>query len=89
MEREKGISIKFQGAPRAEPGNEPTRLVLFEAVRELLKGYDLEAEADRLRADLAEATGELKPKKIAKRLRNDAVRRGRLHPPPAGGRVAR
>src|SRR5689334_21105377 len=40
-----------------------------EAVRELLKGYDLEAEAERLRADLAEATGELKPKKIAKRLK--------------------
>src|SRR5690349_16466352 len=40
-----------------------------EAVRELLKGYDLEAEAEKLRADLAEATGELKPKKIAKRLK--------------------
>jgi DNA-directed RNA polymerase subunit beta' len=40
-----------------------------EAVRELLKTIDLESEADRLRADLAEATGELKPKKIAKRLK--------------------
>ncbi len=30
---------------------------------------DLEAEAERLRADLKEATGELKPKKIIKRLK--------------------
>ena len=30
---------------------------------------DLEAEAEQLRADLAEATGELKPKKIIKRLK--------------------
>ncbi len=30
---------------------------------------DLESEAEQLRADLAEATGELKPKKIIKRLK--------------------
>jgi DNA-directed RNA polymerase subunit beta' len=40
-----------------------------EAIREMLAGIDLEAEAERLRADLAEATGELKPKKIIKRLK--------------------
>jgi DNA-directed RNA polymerase subunit beta' len=40
-----------------------------EAIREMLSNIDLEAEADQLRADLAEATGELKPKKIIKRLK--------------------
>src|SRR5689334_19124992 len=40
-----------------------------EAIRELLKAYDMEAEAEQLRKDLSEATGELKPKKIAKRLK--------------------
>ncbi len=40
-----------------------------EAIREMLSQIDLEAEAERLRADLAEATGELKPKKIIKRLK--------------------
>ncbi|MAJ09852.1 DNA-directed RNA polymerase subunit beta' [Ponticaulis sp.] len=40
-----------------------------EAVFELLKDIDLEATADMLRDDLKEATGELKPKKIAKRLK--------------------
>src|SRR5210317_2054178 len=40
-----------------------------EAIREMLAQIDLEAEADRLRADLKEATGELKPKKIIKRLK--------------------
>jgi len=40
-----------------------------EAIREMLKNIDLEAEADQLRSDLAEATGELKPKKIIKRLK--------------------
>ena len=40
-----------------------------EAIREMLAAIDLEAEAEQLRADLAEATGELKPKKIIKRLK--------------------
>jgi len=40
-----------------------------EAIREMLAAIDLETEAERLRADLAEATGELKPKKIIKRLK--------------------
>ncbi|MEM7440118.1 MAG: DNA-directed RNA polymerase subunit beta' [Pseudomonadota bacterium] len=40
-----------------------------EAIREMLSNIDLDAEAEQLRADLAEATGELKPKKIIKRLK--------------------
>ena len=40
-----------------------------EAIREMLSQIDLEAEAETLRAELAEATGELKPKKIIKRLK--------------------
>ncbi|SFR20339.1 DNA-directed RNA polymerase subunit beta' [Poseidonocella sedimentorum] len=40
-----------------------------EAIRDMLSQIDLESEAEQLRADLAEATGELKPKKIIKRLK--------------------
>ena len=40
-----------------------------EAIREMLSSIDLEAEGEKLRAELAEATGELKPKKIIKRLK--------------------
>ncbi len=40
-----------------------------EAIREMLSQIDLESEAEQLRAELAEATGELKPKKIIKRLK--------------------
>ncbi|WP_102106760.1 DNA-directed RNA polymerase subunit beta' [Oceaniglobus roseus] len=40
-----------------------------EAIREMLAMIDLEAEADKLREELKEATGELKPKKIIKRLK--------------------
>ena len=40
-----------------------------EAIREMLAAIDLESEAERLRAELKEATGELKPKKIIKRLK--------------------
>ncbi len=40
-----------------------------EAIREMLVNIDLESTAEQLRADLKEATGELKPKKIIKRLK--------------------
>jgi DNA-directed RNA polymerase subunit beta' len=40
-----------------------------EAIREMLANIDLNAEAERLREELKEATGELKPKKIIKRLK--------------------
>ncbi len=40
-----------------------------EAIREMLSAIDLEAETEKLRAELAVATGELKPKKIIKRLK--------------------
>ncbi len=40
-----------------------------EAIREMLAAIDLEQTADSLREDLKEATGELKPKKIIKRLK--------------------
>jgi DNA-directed RNA polymerase subunit beta' len=40
-----------------------------EAVRELLMQIDLHSEAERLRIEIAEATTELKPKKLAKRLK--------------------
>ena len=40
-----------------------------EAIREMLAMIDLQAEADKLREELKEATGELKPKKIIKRLK--------------------
>ncbi len=40
-----------------------------EAIREMLAAIDLEQTAETLRADLKEATGELKPKKIIKRLK--------------------
>ena len=40
-----------------------------EAIREMLSLIDLEGEAEQLRVELSEATGELKPKKIIKRLK--------------------
>ena len=40
-----------------------------EAIREMLSQIDLESLAEQLREDLKEATGELKPKKIIKRLK--------------------
>jgi DNA-directed RNA polymerase subunit beta' len=40
-----------------------------EAIREMLSAIDLEATAEQLREELKEATGELKPKKIIKRLK--------------------
>ena len=40
-----------------------------EAIREILVSLDLEAIADHLRVEIAESTSELKPKKLAKRLK--------------------
>jgi DNA-directed RNA polymerase subunit beta' len=40
-----------------------------EAIRELLLEIDVEKERDRLRAEIAETTSELKPKKLVKRLK--------------------
>jgi DNA-directed RNA polymerase subunit beta' len=40
-----------------------------EAIRDMLEAIDLKELMDKLRVDLAAATGELKPKKIAKRLK--------------------
>ncbi|MCY4289668.1 MAG: DNA-directed RNA polymerase subunit beta' [Aestuariivita sp.] len=40
-----------------------------EAIRDMLSAINLEDEAKQLRAELKEATGELKPKKIIKRLK--------------------
>ncbi len=40
-----------------------------EAIRDMLAAMDLPKIADQLRVDIAEATGELKPKKLAKRLK--------------------
>ena len=40
-----------------------------EAIREILSAIDLETEAEKLRAEIAESTSELKTKKFAKRLK--------------------
>ncbi len=40
-----------------------------EAIREILTNIDMEAEAEKLRVDIAESTSELKTKKYAKRLK--------------------
>src|SRR5881296_3159835 len=46
-----------------------TAAIGAEAIRELLKGLDLERIAADLRVEIAESTSELKPKKLAKRLK--------------------
>jgi DNA-directed RNA polymerase subunit beta' len=46
-----------------------TAAIGAEAIRELLKGLDLEKIAAELRQEIAESTSELKPKKLAKRLK--------------------
>ncbi|MFB2596009.1 DNA-directed RNA polymerase subunit beta' [Paracoccus sp. p4-l81] len=46
-----------------------TALIGAEAIRDMLSGIDLAATAEQLREELKEATGELKPKKIIKRLK--------------------
>ena len=40
-----------------------------EAIREILMSMDLEMECEKIRAEIAETTSELKPKKLAKRLK--------------------
>jgi DNA-directed RNA polymerase subunit beta' len=46
-----------------------TALIGAEAIREMLKGLDLEKMAADIRVEIQEATTELKPKKLAKRLK--------------------
>ncbi len=46
-----------------------TALIGAEAIREMLKALDLEKLAADLRVEIAESTSELKPKKLAKRLK--------------------
>ncbi|MBN8957846.1 MAG: DNA-directed RNA polymerase subunit beta' [Rhizobiales bacterium] len=46
-----------------------TALIGAEAIREILKSLDLEKIAADLRVEIAESTSELKPKKLAKRLK--------------------
>jgi len=46
-----------------------TAMIGAEAIRKILESMDLEAIATRLRQEIAEATTELKPKKLAKRLK--------------------
>jgi DNA-directed RNA polymerase subunit beta' len=46
-----------------------TALIGAEAIREMLKVLDLEKMATDLRVEIAESTSELKPKKLAKRLK--------------------
>ncbi len=46
-----------------------TALIGAEAIREILRGLNLEGERDRLRFEIAESTSDLKPKKLAKRLK--------------------
>ena len=46
-----------------------TAMIGAEAIRDMLSAMDLPKIAEQLRVDIAEATGELKPKKLAKRLK--------------------
>jgi DNA-directed RNA polymerase subunit beta' len=46
-----------------------TAMIGAEAIREMLKGLDLEKLAIDLRKEIAESTSDLKPKKLAKRLK--------------------
>ena len=50
-------------------GESFTALIGAEAIRELLLQLDLEREREQLRKEIAESTSELKPKKLAKRLK--------------------
>ena len=46
-----------------------TAMIGAEAIREILKNMDLQSVAERLKVEIAESTTELKPKKLAKRLK--------------------
>ncbi|WP_068314114.1 DNA-directed RNA polymerase subunit beta' [Polycladidibacter hongkongensis] len=46
-----------------------TAMIGAEAIREILASMDLKAESEKIRQEIAEATTELKPKKLAKRLK--------------------
>ncbi|MCG8445093.1 MAG: DNA-directed RNA polymerase subunit beta', partial [Hyphomicrobiales bacterium] len=46
-----------------------TAMIGAEAIREVLSGLELEELRDQLRREIAESTSELKPKKLAKRLK--------------------
>ena len=46
-----------------------TAMIGAEAIRDMLSAMDLPKIAEQLRVDIAEATGDLKPKKLAKRLK--------------------
>jgi DNA-directed RNA polymerase subunit beta' len=50
-------------------GDSFTAMIGAEAIREMLKALDLEKLAADLRTEIAESTSELKPKKLAKRLK--------------------
>ena len=60
---------EFMDAEDTYGGDAFTANIGAEAIREMLSAIDLESLADQLREDLKEATGELKPKKIIKRLK--------------------
>ncbi|MDD7910609.1 MULTISPECIES: DNA-directed RNA polymerase subunit beta' [Pseudovibrio] len=46
-----------------------TAMIGAEAIREIMASMDLQAESEKIRQEIAEATTELKPKKLAKRLK--------------------
>src|SRR6201994_3595369 len=46
-----------------------TAMIGAEAIREILKSMDLATIAGNLKVEIAESTSELKPKKLAKRLK--------------------
>ena len=60
---------EFMDAEDAYGGDAFKANIGAEAIREMLSMIDLEALAEQLRDDLSVATGELKPKKIIKRLK--------------------
>ncbi|MBM9593537.1 DNA-directed RNA polymerase subunit beta' [Roseitranquillus sediminis] len=60
---------EFNDAQDQYGGDAFTANIGAEAIREMLAAIDLESTAAELREELKEATGELKPKKIIKRLK--------------------